>query len=133
MKEVESVLAAQRKRVVAELKALTKSSTAKELESALSVWAKQSHAETRNKVFGPPVHENAVLAVCKELSITYGASAVKLCFAKPIPEAPRSIPLPQRDGGGPQEEPRPSGELTTVVPGGHSGNPGGIENASSCR
>lgn len=78
MKEVESVLAVQRKRVVAELKALTKAKTTKELDSAITVWVKQSHPETRNKVFGPPVHEKAVLAACKELSITYGASAVKL-------------------------------------------------------
>ena len=78
MKEVESVLAVQRRRVVAELKALTKAKTTEELESAINSWVKQSHPETRSKIFGPPIREKAVLAVCKELAITYGASAVKL-------------------------------------------------------
>jgi hypothetical protein len=78
MKEVESVLAVQRRRVVAELKTLTKSSTAKELETAIGVWIKQSSPEGLAKVFGPPIREKAVLAACEELAITYGASAVKL-------------------------------------------------------
>lgn len=78
VQKVEPVLTIERQRIIAELKTLTRSETAKELNAAIAVWKKQIDSDALGKAMLAANRERAVLAVCKKLRITYGASFVKL-------------------------------------------------------
>lgn len=68
----------ERQRIIWELKALTKTSTVKQLQSVIGVWEKHSDPKTVREVDESPNREKAVLKACKELRITYGANFSKL-------------------------------------------------------
>ena len=81
MNEVESVLAVERKSVVAKLKTLTNAKSSKQLESAIGIWTEMSDPKVFGGILNAPNREKAVLDACKKLRLSLNSNPIPLFYA----------------------------------------------------